>query len=78
MSHITWHVKAHTCFTAQQNKVYEAVKGLAKDVSCFEVHGVLFKGDAWEAKVEFAYNNPLGGDFYVWCQQHRKMYCPTP
>lgn len=64
----------YAILTEQQKKTYTSLKGLAKPVGCFEVEGVLFRGNGFTAKVEFAYNNPEGGDFYVWCQKHYKMY----
>jgi hypothetical protein len=40
---------------------------------CFMYEGVYFKGDATQAALDFAFNNPTGGDFYVWLQDNYQM-----
>lgn len=61
----------------------EKQEGLLKNViktteefNCFMCEGVIFKGDRYIAALEFAYNNPNGGDFYVWLQDNYKMIRP--
>lgn len=39
----------------------------------FEYEGLIFKGEPYTAKLEFVYNNPEGGDFFVWLQDHREI-----
>lgn len=49
-----------------------------KSFKAFEYEGILFKGDAFEAKIEFFFLNPEGGDFLKWLNENRKMIsCPS-
>lgn len=57
----------------EQDKLLRSVAKQMKEVKCFEYEGVIFKGSAYLAALEFAYNNPTGGDFYVWLQDHYTM-----
>lgn len=54
----------------KQDKLLISIYEQMKDVKCFEYEGVVFKGSRRLAALEFAYNNPTGGDFYVWLQDH--------
>ncbi len=42
-------------------------------LTVFEYEGYIFKGTSYAAKLEFVYNNPTGGDFFVWLQQNREI-----
>lgn len=57
---------------AQDQLKKDAVRE-TKKINCFECGGLLFKGDRVIAAMEFAYNNPEGGDFYVWLQDNREI-----
>jgi hypothetical protein len=60
-------------FTPDQSRLFKAVAKQMEKVECFEYQGVIFKGSSFRAAVEFAYNNPTGGDFYVWLQDNYTM-----
>ena len=57
-------------FSPRQDEMAKALIRLAKEVKVFEYDGVFFLGDKQQAACEFAYNNPTGGDFYVWLQDN--------
>lgn len=57
----------------EQDKLRKDVIKQTKEIPCFECGGLLFRGNRGIAALEFAYNNPTGGDFYVWLQQHYKV-----
>ncbi len=54
----------------EQIALYQRVRDSIKNVPCFECEGDLFIGDKVEAAMRFAYNNPTGGDFFVWLQDN--------
>ena len=62
-----------TMFTPEQDKLFRSVAKLIKNVECFEYEGVIFRGNRNRAAIEFAWNNPTGGDFYVWLQDNYKI-----
>jgi hypothetical protein len=39
----------------------------------FEYEGAIFRGNKQRACWEFAYNNPTGGDFFVWLQDNYQI-----
>lgn len=57
----------------KQEEILKAVMKQMKKINCFECQGAIFKGTRWKAALEFAYNNPMGGDFYVWLQDNYKQ-----
>lgn len=56
-----------------QDKLLKTLVKEMKAVKFFEYEGVIFRGSGYLAALEFAYNNPTGGDFYVWLQDHYAM-----
>lgn len=52
-----------------QQRIIRELK--TKHFTAFEYEGLIFKGDPYAAKLEFVYNNPTGGDFFVWLQDNR-------
>jgi hypothetical protein len=59
-----------TMFTPRQDELFRSVAKLIKEVEAFEYEGVIFNGNRNRAAIEFAWNNPTGGDFYVWLQDN--------
>lgn len=57
----------------EQTRLAREVRKQTKEIPCFECGGLLFQGTAFMACIEFAYNNPTGGDFYVWLNDHYKV-----
>ena len=55
----------------KQEQIMKSIK--TRSIEAFEYEGVIFKGNAYAAKLEFVYNNPTGGDFFVWLQQNRDI-----
>lgn len=53
-----------------QERILKVVIKETKEIPCFECGGLLFSGDRVTASIEFVYNNPTGGDFYVWLQDN--------
>lgn len=53
----------------EQMKLVRSVRPQMKGVF-FEYEGTVFRGDPTRVAMEWAYNNPTGGDFYVWLQDH--------
>ena len=60
----------------KQDALLKEVAKLMKEIKCFECEGVIFRGEKFLAALEFAYNNPTGGDFYVWLQQNYTILKP--
>lgn len=62
-----------TRMSEAQSKLAREVCQQTKEIPCFECGGLLFRGRRTTAAMEFAYNNPTGGDFYVWLQDHYEI-----
>jgi hypothetical protein len=62
-----------TMFTPKQDELFKSAAKQIKEVEAFEYEGVIFKGNRRRAAVEFAWNNPTGGDLYVWLQDNYSM-----
>jgi hypothetical protein len=61
--------------TEENNKKMRLLK--TKRIEAFEYEGLIFKGNSYDAKIEFFFNNPEGGDFYVWLQDNREIIGQT-
>lgn len=60
-------------FSDRQDALFKKLYSNMKIVDCFEYEGVIFKGNAADAAINFAHNNPTGGDFFVWLQDHYRQ-----
>lgn len=59
-------------FSPKQDELFKKIRPKMKEITCFEWEGVLYKGKAIRAAMDFIWNNPTGGDFHVWLQDNYK------
>lgn len=57
-------------FTERQDFIFKSCMKVTSNYQAFECGGLVFKGNRRYAAIEFAKDNPEGGDFFVWLQDH--------
>lgn len=59
-----------TRYSPNQDKIVSDLFKEVKHFGCFEYNCYIFKGNKEYAVMSFAWNNPDGGDLFVWLQDN--------